>query len=71
MTIAIAFAVSVLFIAACLGICVREVLIAYYNPIPRFDDGDGDEYRSVPFVRTRRIGYYGKEEALYHGERNR
>lgn len=71
MTSIIAFMAGMALVAVCLGICVREVLIVYYNPIPKFDDGDGDEHRSIPFVKTRRIGYYDRKEALYHGEGNR
>ena len=56
MTSIIAFMVGMALVAVCLGICVREVLIVYYNPIPKFDDGDGDEYNHVSFVKTRRIG---------------
>ena len=62
MTLIIAFIASMLFVAICFGICACEVLIAYYNPIPKFDDGDGDEYEPVPFIKARRIGARDRED---------
>ena len=62
MTLIIVFIISMIFVAICFWICIREAMIAYYNPIPKFDDGDGDEYRPVPFAKTRRISARGKED---------
>lgn len=37
-----------------IAICVRELLIIYYNPIPKFDDMD-KSINEIVFTKTRSI----------------
>lgn len=35
-------------------ICIREMYINYYNPIPKFNDSEKD-LSKIPFIKTRII----------------
>ncbi len=41
-------------ITMCLAICLRELFVAYYNPIPKFDDSDKN-INQISFLKTRSI----------------